>query len=425
MTTKTFGRRGLDRTTTADVGRSLGFTEPRRPPTATATAVSPDDALPIGDMSLSRVLDHVPILTVGIAILLALIYAVETRLAFDLGPGGQPSRESLLALGAASRSLVLDHGDWWRVFLAPLLHASFDHLTGNLFALLVVGVRLEGLIGRAWLAGIFALSALTGMILSLAANPADIPSLGASGAITGVVAALFTMSFTRRADRAEAKSLRRTALFFGLPALAPLAWGASDGTDYFAHLGGALGGVLVGVVMLTAWPRGARRAAGGREIAIFAFALLLLSAGSGVVVAIDYSAWGASAAGRIPMKALPARIDASTAAAARDLVARWPADPRGRLVLGISELVAKHPDVAERELRTTIDLVGAAAPDEQAALRPTRTYAEAHLAVAVLTLGRPAEAQRLAAEICARPAIPADSALAPARRMLVKVKLCR
>src|SRR5215510_9026989 len=144
MTTQAFGRRGA-------APRIPIALSPRSIATA-APAVVPDPAIdqpaveaPILDRNL---IADIPWLTAGMIVFLMLIYGVEKHLAFDVGKDGDLSIQSLVAFGAVSRDLVVGSGEWWRMGLAPLLHASVSHLVGNSFALFFVGLRLEPMIGR-------------------------------------------------------------------------------------------------------------------------------------------------------------------------------------------------------------------------------------------------------------------------------------
>src|SRR6202035_3620020 len=89
-------------------------------------------------------------------------------------------------------------------------------------------------------------------------NMPGLPSVGASGAITGLVGALFVMSFNPYAETEQQHAMRKTALRFGVPALLPLAFGASGHVDYFAHAGGAIAGGALGMVICAVWSDGHR-----------------------------------------------------------------------------------------------------------------------------------------------------------------------
>jgi rhomboid protease GluP len=88
---------------------------------------------------------------------------------------------------------------------------------------------------------------------SMIGNPSYVTTVGASGAITGLIAAAFVMSFHSRTDSEDAAKMRRRALFFGVPALLPLFLGVQGHTDYHAHLGGTLVGAAVALALAFAW----------------------------------------------------------------------------------------------------------------------------------------------------------------------------
>ena len=427
MEGRTFGRRGLEAGAGAATARSLGFADVAVPRAASASSraeprpEAEDDVTP-GDMTMAQALDLLPLLTLALTVVLALVFALETRLAFDLGSDSEISHESLMAFGAASRELVVNGNDWWRIFTAPLLHGDFGHLVGNLFALLLVGVRLEGQIGRGWLAAIFALSALTGEIGSMIGNPPWVVSVGASGAIVGVVAALFVMSFAGRDDPATARAMRRTSLWFGIPALAPLAFGASGSTDYFGHLGGAIGGVVAGLALIAVWSPGALLPPFGRRAAIFAGTVAAVAVGAAGIGAVDYSAWAAEASHRIPQALIPEKIDAGTLPLARDLVRRWPEDPRGRILLGAAQLAAGHPTAAETEFRTVVTTT--ATTGVHSPMRAMVSLARAYLTLALAAQNRIEEARLHSAEICDSRS-PVASRFRKLRPTLTKMRVCR
>lgn len=430
MNSRTFGRRGLapSAPTRVDFSRPREIGTARPGPHDAAPSFPAVDTAPEveHDTSVERMLARIPFVTIALVMLLAMVFAIEKWLAFDLAGGLRLSHESLLALGGASRDLVIGGGDWWRVFLAPLLHNGTAHLGGNLFALAMVGWRLEPLIGRAWFGALFALSALAGIAGSLAGNQPHLVTVGASGAISGLIGALFAMSLAPRLDATHARAIRNTALFFGIPSLAPIVFGsaagADGGTDWNAHLGGAICGVAVGVALLAAWRPDAERPGGGREAGALALLCLALSAGSVAIGAIDYSRYALSAGERIPAKLLPDKIEADTLARAEDLVRRWPKDPRGPFLVGVARIVRNDPAGAERALRSAIALV----PDpERSPLASVVTAARPYLAIAVGMQNRLSEARVLAAPFC-KPDRPSrePSNAATLRKIMVDTGLC-
>jgi hypothetical protein len=260
-------------------------------------------------------------------------------------------------------------------------------------ALFFVGLRLEPTIGRAWFMLIFVASALGGVAGSLYGNPPGLTSVGASGAITGLVGALFVISFNPYADPDQQQAMRRTALRFGVPALLPLAFGASGHTDYFAHAGGAIAGGGVGMAMCALWIDGPRpnfaRLAGGIAVAGLAGSLACAA-----VARTHYATYAAGAADYIPAAQMPANFTAG-ARRSGELVTRYPKDPRAHLMRAYYFAELNQLADVEAELRRTIDLAS-----QQPTGGAVRDQARPMLALILLAQGRRDEAKTFAAEGC-------------------------
>jgi membrane associated rhomboid family serine protease len=408
MTTKTFGRRGVGAQVASPL---LRVNAPAAVPDVVLDQESnvPPPEETIGGRSL---IADIPFLTGGMILFLLLVFGVERRLAFDIDKSGDLSVGSLIAFGAVSYDLVVVAGEWWRVSLAPLLHASYSHLFGNCFALLFVGVRLEPMIGRAWFPMIFVASALGGVAGSLLGNPPGLPSVGASGAITGLIGALFVVSF-RRADPVEQRSMRRTSMWFGIPSLLPLAFAASGEVDYAAHAGGAIVGGAVGLVLNAVWHDDGRRPLLTRLAAIAAVMGLAASIVSCGIAATRYSTYGAKVAHLIPSSEMPSNLTKAGDQRSAKLLARYPKDPRSHLMRAFFLMRANRNSEAENELRATIAL---ASSDPVG--RATRDLAEAVLAALIVEQGRRGEAKALVADMCRA------KDKATVRRILETAKLC-
>ena len=197
-----------------------------------------------------------PWLTSSILIVLIVIFMLENT----PGNGGAtPSIATLVAFGALSRKLVVSDGQWFRLFTAPLLHGNFPHILGNGLALALGGWILENLVGRLWFFVIFTIAALGGSLVSIALNPADLVSVGASGALMGMFAALFVAGFHFPFGTAGRRSLQFNSLRILVPSLLPFFQPPAAGRiDYAAHLGGMLSGAVVMLLLLNCWPKGAR-----------------------------------------------------------------------------------------------------------------------------------------------------------------------
>ena len=150
-----------------------------------------------------------------------------------------------LMAGALIRERVLA-GEWWRMITATFLHGSPEHLIGNMIALYIVGMACEHAFGAAKTAAIYFGSGLAGTAFSLATGPG--PSVGASGAIFGVLMAVVVMLYRNQ----QYFFVRDKRIGFVLAAWA--AWQLFTGfmnpfIDNFAHLGGMTGGALAALVL--------------------------------------------------------------------------------------------------------------------------------------------------------------------------------
>ncbi|MGE3247245.1 MAG: rhomboid family intramembrane serine protease [Beijerinckiaceae bacterium] len=346
------------------------------------------------DTADRHMLGDIPWLTIALTCALALVFALQIRLAFDPGADGKPDIYSLVAQGAASRTLVVAGGEWWRLLLAPMLHGGNWHLAGNCLALVLAGFRLEGLIGRSWLLAVFAGSALAGALASIWFNPPDVPTVGASGAVCGLLAALFTVSFFVEADPDDAWRMQRLALFFGVPALLPLFLGARGNTDYFAHAGGAAAGCAIACMCLIAMSDEAIDRPAEWAARAFAALWLVLAGTSAAMAAAHFPAHAARSADRIPAAAMPHGMRAG-GRLSEDLLTRYPNDPRAHLMRGLYLADNGGAFAAERALLNAKKL---AAPDPF--VRGTGEMADAILAYIMLKQQRMGEARSYARAVC-------------------------
>jgi rhomboid protease GluP len=170
---------------------------------------------------------------------LALIVAFGAVFYWEITTGALASREAIVAAGALVRWRVLE-GELWRLGSATFLHGGLDHLLGNCMSLYILGMACEHAVGWRRLLTVFAAGAIGGWGLSLAMAPG--PSVGASGAIFGVMGAVVAILHRHR-DLFVVRDKRIgvvVAVWAGytllLGALQPM-------IDNAAHLGGLFAGV--------------------------------------------------------------------------------------------------------------------------------------------------------------------------------------
>jgi membrane associated rhomboid family serine protease len=87
-------------------------------------------------------------------------------------------------------------GEWWRLTTATFLHGSIIHLGLNMLVLWFIGPALESFFGRWRYLLLYLVSGLAGSAGALIANP-NVPTVGASGAIWGLMAAAVVLEARR------------------------------------------------------------------------------------------------------------------------------------------------------------------------------------------------------------------------------------
>lgn len=196
-----------------------------------------------------------PLLTGAMAVWLCLVYAEELHLEVRPAGGSAPSLQTLLAMGGLNLQLVVGQGEWYRLFTAAFLHGNLTHLASNVAAFIFAGYALEWLVGRSWMFLIFFLGILGGSMVSLALAPADVVvGVGASGAIMAQLAALLTLGLRLPPGRVRNWTLTNVVLSL-VPALIPQSQVGGMHVDFGAHLGGALVGAVMGLLLWLMWRR--------------------------------------------------------------------------------------------------------------------------------------------------------------------------
>ncbi len=132
-------------------------------------------------------------------------------------------------------------GQWYRVVTSGFLHSGWIHLGFNMYALWILGGMLERSVGRLRFGAIYLTSLLAGALGVLLLSP-DQLTVGASGAVFGMMGAVFAI------QRAQGISFRDSPLF-GVLMLNLLITFAVPRISIGGHLGGLVGGFLAGFVL--------------------------------------------------------------------------------------------------------------------------------------------------------------------------------
>jgi len=187
------------------------------------------------------------------AVTIALIAANVAVALVELASGSNASftnnsifeNGSLFASGyvnAAGQPLGVAHGEWWRLFTAMFLHASFFHLAVNMYSLYFVGSIMEQVIGRWRFLLLYLASGIAGSAGAILWTPLS-PTVGASGAIFGILGGLLVLERKRH--------IATGGQVAGLIVLNLVITFAFAGTiSVGGHVGGLIGGIALMWAML-------------------------------------------------------------------------------------------------------------------------------------------------------------------------------
>ncbi len=190
-------------------------------------------------VDFERGMRPVPPLTIALILINGLVFA------WELATGALESEAAIVAAGALSQARVYA-GEVWRLGTAPFLHGGPDHLIGNVVALYIVGMACEHALGPSRTGLVYGVSALSGAGLSVLLSPG--PSVGASGAVFGVMAAVVVVLYRHQYRfYVRDKRIGFVLLVWGLYQVAT--GFLTPFIDNFAHIGGALGGAAVASVL--------------------------------------------------------------------------------------------------------------------------------------------------------------------------------
>ncbi len=133
-------------------------------------------------------------------------------------------------------------GAYWQLLSSAFLHEQVWHIGFNMLALWVLGPQLELAIGRLRFIALYLLSAFAGSALVLWAAPENSSTLGASGAVFGLMGALLVLAFK------VGGQVQPILVWIGINAVLTFTFGFS----WQGHLGGFLGGLAIASVLVYA-----------------------------------------------------------------------------------------------------------------------------------------------------------------------------
>jgi membrane associated rhomboid family serine protease len=145
------------------------------------------------------------------------------------------------------------------LFTNMFLHGGFGHLLGNMIFLFIIGFVVETALGKTAFTFGYLLTGLAGGLLYIAFNSnSDIPTIGASGAIAGLMG-MYTVLFGLRKinffyfvfvyfDYVKAPAIVLLPIWLGYEVFQLVAF-TDTGVNYYAHIGGICSGAVFAAVV--------------------------------------------------------------------------------------------------------------------------------------------------------------------------------
>lgn len=188
-------------------------------------------------------------LTPAVKALLLINVAVYVVELFVLGMGGEGLWSLMLDLFALNPVLVFTRLFVWQLVTYMFMHSpsSIFHILFNMLILWMFGCEIERVWGARRFVRYYLITGVGAGIVNCAFAFMEVPTVGASGAIFGLIVA-YAMLFPTRTILFWGifpMTARQFALLLGAIELISLGAFSPSGVARFAHLGGALTGYLL------------------------------------------------------------------------------------------------------------------------------------------------------------------------------------
>ena len=137
--------------------------------------------------------------------------------------------------------LVRDFKEYYRLITSGFLHSDILHISLNMYALYILGTQLESYLGKAKYLIVYFFSLILGSLMSITFSGNSYYSIGASGAIFGIMGGLIAFGYHYRVYLGTALKEQ----IFPLVILNLVLGFMIPGIDYFDHIGGLIAGFLI------------------------------------------------------------------------------------------------------------------------------------------------------------------------------------
>ena len=202
----------------------------RCPDHANVGAVAPSPARTVRTVRRRAGMLETPV-TVGLIAIIVLVYLITVAQGSGIGSPGGALFENMWLTG-----VQVGGGDWYRLVTAMFLHASILHIAFNMLALWWFGTAVEEALGPWRYLALYFVSGIVGSVGALLFSSPLAVTVGASGAIFGIMGSLLIQQYRATGTLAGpvlTVIVLNLAFTFAIP-------GISKG----GHLGGLVGGIL-------------------------------------------------------------------------------------------------------------------------------------------------------------------------------------
>lgn len=157
--------------------------------------------------------------------------------------------ETLFEFGATFGPSILYEGQWWRFLTAMFLHANFAHILFNGYALYILGQDMERLYGHGRYVSLYLITGLFGGLASFLMRGPEEFSVGASGAIFGILGMnlAFFAFYRNKLGKFGRERLNRTLQLVGINLVIGF---LIVSVNNLAHIGGLMSGFLLGYLLV-------------------------------------------------------------------------------------------------------------------------------------------------------------------------------
>lgn len=184
-----------------------------------------------------KAINNRPFVTYGLLAIMIIMFLVMTI------NGGTTDSYNLVLFGAKYNPLIRA-GEYWRLFTPIFIHIGFTHLLMNSITLYFIGPWVERFFGHWRFLLLFLLSGVLGNLASFAFSPNI--SAGASTSIFGLFGAFMMLGESFSENQIIRALARNFLLFVVLNIVTDL---FISGIDIYGHLGGLIGGFLLGYIV--------------------------------------------------------------------------------------------------------------------------------------------------------------------------------